>query len=136
MLTKTYLNDLEYKVMGACIEVHKHIGPGLLESVYCECLAKEFELRGIDYTSEYPLLINYKGLKLDTILSADFVIEDVFILEIKAVDDFHPIHTAKMLTYMQLLESPKGLMVNFNTTNIYHQGRKSFVNELFRNLPE
>lgn len=136
MITKSFLNSLEYEVMGACIEVHKHIGPGLLETVYHQCLVREFEYRKIRFASEPPVLVEYKGLELDTCLRADFLIDNIFVLEIKAVDELQPIHTAQILTYMKLLQSPKGLLVNFNTANLYHQGRKAYVNEYFRDLPE
>ncbi|WP_153796790.1 GxxExxY protein [Foetidibacter luteolus] len=136
MLSKNHLNSLEYEVMGACIEVHKHLGPGLLESVYHQCLVKEFELREIPFSSQHPVLVDYKGYEIDTVLKADFLIYDIFLLEIKAVEELLPIHYAQTLTYMKLLKSPKGLLVNFNTTNLYHQGRKPFVNDLFRDLPE
>lgn len=134
MITRKYLDELEYNVMGACIEVHKALGAGLLESVYQKCLEKEFELRGINFSSEHVVMVNYKGMQLDTLLRADFLIENTLVLEIKAVEATLPIHEAQVLTYMKLLESPKGLVVNFNTTNIYHRGRKSFANQYYSTL--
>lgn len=136
MLTRKYLNQLEYEIFGACLEVHKALGPGLLESVYHQCLTREFELRGTNFTSEKLISVVYKGIDVNTILKADFVIEEVFILEIKAVESILPIHEAQLLTYMKLLGCSKGLLLNFNTSNLYHNGRKSFVNELFRSLPD
>ncbi|MGB0880630.1 MAG: GxxExxY protein [Polaribacter sp.] len=135
-ITKSYLKDLVYKVNGAAIEVHKALGPGLLESVYHKCLNKELSLRGIKYQSELVVNVNYKGLKLDTDLRCDLFIEGILPVELKAVDTIHPIHEAQLMTYMKLLKVPKGLLINFNVTHIFKEGQKTYVNELYRNLLE
>jgi len=132
MLTRQYLEDLEYRVTGACIEVHKRLEPGLLESVYHQCLSKELEFRNILFSSEHIVNVTYRDLELDTLLRADFLVDGVLIVEIKAVEVVLPIHKAQILTYMKLLEAPKGLLINFNCANIIHQGKKSFVNDLYR----
>jgi GxxExxY protein len=131
-MTKEDLDDLEYRVTGACIEVHKALGPGLLESVYHKCLKHELYLRKINYKSEVIVPVNYKGLEIEAELRCDFLIEDTLALELKAVDAVHPIHEAQILTYMKLLKIPKGLLVNFNTTSIVQIGKKSFVNEIYK----
>jgi GxxExxY protein len=135
-MTKTYLNKLTYAVIGCCIEVHRELGPGLLESVYQKCLKQEFYLKGIKYQSELSVGINYKGKNLDADLRSDFLIEDLLVVEIKAMDGILPIHEAQLLTYMKLLEKPKGILVNFNCSNIFKEGQKTFVNELFRTLED
>ena len=135
-LTRTYLKDLTYKVTGAAIEVHKRLGPGLLESVYHKCLAKELELRKISFKSEYKIPYNYKGFDLDIELRCDFLIDDVLVVELKAIESILPVHEAQILTYMKLLEVPKGLMLNFNVENLYYVGQKTYVNQIFQNLPE
>ena len=135
-VTKSYLKDLIYKVNGAAIEVHKQIGPGLLESVYHKCLKKELSLRGINYKSELIVKVDYKGLELDTELRCDLFIENVLPVELKAVETIIPVHEAQILTYMKLLNVPKGLLINFNVVNIYREGQKTYVNELFRDLKE
>lgn len=135
-LTKSYLKDLTYKVTGASIEVHKRLGPGLLESVYHKCLAKELELRKISFKSEYKIPYNYKGFDLDIELRCDFLIDDVLVVELKAIESILPVHEAQILTYMKLLEVPKGLMLNFNVENLYYDGQKTYVNQIFQNLPE
>lgn len=131
-MTKEDLDDLEYRVTGACIEVHKALGPGLLESVYHKCLKNELYLRKINFKSEVVVPVNYKGIEVEAELRCDFLIEDILVLELKAVDAVHPIHEAQILTYMKLLQIPKGLLVNFNTTSIVQIGKKSFVNELYK----
>jgi GxxExxY protein len=134
-LTKNYLTDLVYKVNGAAIEVHKQLGPGLLESVYHKCLKKELTLRGISFESEVTVTVNYKGLELETELRCDLVIDGILPVELKAIEGILPVHEAQLLTYMKLLKAPEGLLINFNVANIYKQGQRTLVNELYRDLP-
>ena len=132
MIDKNFINDLEYRVTGACIEVHKALGPGLLESIYHKCLIRELQILGINFTTEQSILVNYKDLILNTELRADLYIEQCLVLEMKAVEKILPVHEAQLLTYMKILEAPKGLLINFNCTNIIQNGKKPFVNEYFR----
>ncbi|RZL29855.1 MAG: GxxExxY protein [Pedobacter sp.] len=134
MIDKKFINDLEYRVTGACREVHKTLGPGLLESIYHKCLIRELQIQGIGYKSEQSIQINYKDLILDTELRVDLYIENCLIIEIKAVEQILPVNEAQLLTYMKILEAPKGLLINFNCTNIIQHGKKPFVNEYFRHL--
>ena len=135
ILTKSYLKDLVYKTNGAAIKVHKALGPGLLESVYQKCLVHELSLRGIKCESELNITVNYEGLLIDTELRCDIFVEGVLPVELKAKEKIKPINEAQILTYMKLLNVPLGLMINFNVLNIYDQGQKTYVNELYRNLP-
>ena len=135
-LTKSYLKDLVYQVNGAAIEVHKSIGPGLLESVYHQCLKKEWELREIGFTSELLVPLKYKGHDLESKLRCDLLIENSLVVELKSVNGINPIFEAQLLTYMSLLDVPIGLMINFNVKNIYYEGQKTFVNELYRRLED
>jgi GxxExxY protein len=135
-ITKAFLKDLIYKVNGAAIEVHKVLGPGLLESVYHNCLKHELTEKGIIYLSELVVPINYKGLELNADLRCDLFVENVLPIEIKAVEHILPLHEAQLMTYMKLLESPEGLLLNFNVTHIFSEGQKTYVNELYRDLPD
>ncbi len=135
-LIKTYLKDLIYKVNGAAIEVHRELGPGLLESVYHRCMKKELFLRGLKFQSELLAPVHYKGEDLDAELRCDFLIEDCLVVELKAIEGVIPIHEAQLLTYMKLLNTPIGLMINFNCTHIFKEGQKTYVNELYRSLEE
>lgn len=135
-MTKKILNDLTYKIIGAAIEVHKSLGPGLLESVYHKCLKQELTIQKLVFQSELIVDVNYKGLSLDTELRCDFLIEELIVVELKAIDAIAPVHEAQLLTYMKLLEKPKGILINFNCANLFKEGQRTFVNELFRNLPE
>ncbi|MET4081250.1 GxxExxY protein [Pedobacter sp. UYP30] len=133
-LSKQYLKDLVYQVNGASIEIHKALGPGLLESVYHRCMAHELSLRGISFKSELGLAVNYKDIQIDTLLRCDFLIEDTLVVELKAVETIMPIHIAQILTYMKLLKKPMGLMLNFNCSHMYSEGQKTYVNELYQEL--
>ena len=135
-MTKTFLKELVYQVNGAAIEVHKNLGPGLLESIYHKCLERELFLRGVNSVTELIIPINYKGIDVEANLRCDLYIENCLIVELKAVEKILPIHEAQLLTYMKLLNNPLGLMINFNVTNIYKEGQKTYVNELYRNLEE
>ena len=108
------LNELVGQVIGAAIEVHKALGPGLLESAYATCLCRELDLRSIPYEKEKPLPIDYKGTKLDCGYRMDLLIDNQLILELKSCDRLQPIHEAQLLTYLKLTGIRVGLLVNFN----------------------
>lgn len=135
-ITKAYLKDLTIAVTGAAIEVHKHLGPGLLESIYQECMMHELTLRGIVYRSEVALSISYKGLSLKGKYKCDLYVEDCLVLEYKTVGDILPIHQAQILTYMKILNVSKGIIFNFNANKIFPLGQKTIVNNLFWQLPD
>ncbi len=107
-------SDLTQKVIGAAIEVHKQLGPGLLESVYQACLARELDLAGLHFEQQKDIPVAYKGIRLDSGLRLDFLVEDKVIIEIKSIDAIRPIHEAQLLTYMKLVECKVGLLINFN----------------------
>jgi GxxExxY protein len=135
-ITKSYLTDLTYQVNGAAIEVHKFLGQGLLESVYHKCLKKELNLRGISFKPELLVPIIFKDLEIETDLRCDLFIENCIVLELKAIETILPIHHAQLMTYMKLLEAPKGILYNFHSVNLYKDGQKTFVNEYFRILED
>ena len=135
-VTKKYLNELTYKVIGSAIEVHKHLGPGLLESVYEKCFLRELALRGIGYRNQIWVPVQYKGVELDTELRLDVLVEEILCVELKAQEGLLPIHDAVLLSYMQMLQKPKGILINFHCVNIFKDGQKTLVNRLFSELPE
>ena len=134
MITQKQITELTYKILGACIEVHKILGPGLLESVYHKALQEEFKSQGINFNSEFIIPVLYKGIDLDCGFQCDFIVEDSIILEIKSVSEFHDIHKAQILNYINLLKLPKGILVNFNVSNIFKEGQKTFVNKYYERL--
>jgi len=108
------INDLTGQIIGSAIEVHKALGPGLLESAYEECLCHEFDLRGISYKRQHAVPVQYKGAKLDCGYRIDILVDDLVVLELKAVDRLDPIHEAQTLTYLKLTGIKIGLLINFN----------------------
>jgi GxxExxY protein len=136
MITKKYLDELTYRVLGCAIEVHKHLGPGLLESIYEKCFLKELTLKGIAFQNQVWVPLQYKGLELDTELRLDVLVEDILCVELKAQEGLLPIHDAILLSYMQMLQKPKGILINFHCVNIFKEGQKTLVNDLFSLLPQ
>ena len=135
-VTQKYLDELTYLIIGCAIEVHRHLGPGLIESVYEKCFVSELVTKGLRYSTQQRVPITYKGMKLDADLRYDVLVEDLIVTELKSNDGIHPIHEAILLTYMKLLEKPKGVIINFNCTNIFKEGKKTMVNEYYAALPK
>jgi len=133
-MTQKQITELTYKILGACIEVHKILGAGLLESVYHRALQEEFRIQKINFKSEFKIPVNYKGVDLNCGFQCDFIIEDLIVIEIKSVSEFHDIHKAQILNYMNLLKVPKGMLVNFNVSSIFKEGQKTFVNKYYEQL--
>lgn len=123
------LNVLTEKIIGCAIEVHKGIGPGLLESAYEECLCFEQSQAGLSFERQVPLPVVYKGVNLDCGYRLDLIVEGQIILEIKAVDKIIPIHEAQLLSYLRMLDKRVGLILNFHST-VLKNGIKRIVNNL------
>ena len=135
-ITKSYLNKLGYDIVSAAIEVHKHLGPGLLESIYEECLEYELQLRGFNVKRQRRVPVIYKGKKVKDDLRIDLLVNDLIIVEVKSIHEMHPLFEAQLLTYMKLSKIAKGFIINFNTTNITQYGLIPLVNEFFEQLDE
>jgi len=120
------INELSGKVIGCAIEVHRALGPGLLESTYEQCLARELDLAGIPFRLQWPLPVEYKGSRLDCGYRVDVLVDDRLILELKAVDEVLGIHQAQLLTYMKLARVKVGLLINFNV-QVLKDGIKRFI---------
>lgn len=133
---KHYINSLSYRIIGCAIKVHSSLGPGLLESVYERCLIHELHLNNIHVDSQVRVPINYEGFYLDADLRLDILVENTIVVEIKAVEAVNPVYEAQVLSYMKLLQKPKGIIFNFCCTNIFREGQRTFVNDLFASLPE
>ena len=131
-IIKMDINHLTGQIIGAAIEVHKALGPGLLESAYEECLCHEFGLRQMHYRRQQALPVEYKGVELDCGYRIDLVVQGLVILELKSVDSLKPIHDAQLLTYLKLTDLKVGLLINFNVP-VLKQGIRRLINSL--NLP-
>lgn len=134
-ITKQYIKQLNDQIVGAAIEVHKQLGPGLLESIYEECLYEELLLRDLYPQKQVNVPVIYKDKKVKNDLRIDLLVNDTIIVELKSVTELHPLFEAQLMTYMKLAEKPKGLLINFNVTKLTN-GIVPMVNELFANLPE
>jgi len=121
------INDLTGEIINAAIEVHRALGPGLLESTYEECLCHELGLRNILYERQMELPLNYKGIKLNCGYRLDVVVANSVILEIKACESLQRIHEAQLLTYLKLTGLKVGLLINFNVT-VLKEGIKRIAN--------
>ena len=119
-------SELSNRVIGCAIEVHRNLGPGLLESTYEQCLAHELMLQGIEFKTQHPMPEEYKGVRLDCGYRVDILVEDEIILELKCVEELKGIHQAQLLTYMKLAGLKQGYLINFNEKRL-KDGLKSFV---------
>jgi GxxExxY protein len=135
MITQKYINEISYKIIGCAIEVHKQLGPGLLESVYEACFIDELQTAGLSVRSQIYVPLIYKSKDLGGQLKLDLLVEDLIIVENKAVEIMIPLYHAQLLSYLKLSGKPKGLLINFNCENIMKQ-LVSLVTEEFARLPK
>ena len=135
-MTQREVDQLSYEIIGCAIEVHKELGPGLLESIYEKCLAHLLKEKSYDVQRQQIVPLKFHGLELDCDLRYDLLINDLIIVELKTVEVILPVHEAQLLTYLKLLGKPKGILINFNCVNIYKEGQRTFVTEYYRELPK
>ena len=134
-MTKKEITQLSYTIVGCAINVHKMLGPGLLESVYEKCLKYELEKAGLNVENQLIVPVFYDEIKMEVDLRLDLFVNETIVIELKTVESLLPVHEAQLLTYMKLLKAPQGLLINFYTDNIT-KSMKPFVNEFFAVLPE
>jgi GxxExxY protein len=108
------INQVTETIIGSAIDVHRHLGPGLLESAYEACLCRDLDDRGLKYTRQVPLPVEFKGLKIDCGYRLDLIVEQLVIVELKAVLEWHPVFEAQLLTYLKISGLKAGLAINFN----------------------
>lgn len=135
MITQKIVNDIAFKIVGCAIEVHRHLGPGLLESIYESCLIEELSGAGLSVKSQLLVPIKYKNKDLGGTLKLDFLVNELIIVELKAVETMIPLYKAQSLSYLKLTGKPKGLLINFHCPNIVEQ-LVPLVTEEFSNLPK
>ena len=122
------LNQITHGIIAAAIEVHRHLGPGLLESAYQVCVCYELSRMGLSFTREVHLPLSYKGLQLDCSYRIDLLVEDAVLVELKSIEQILPIHSAQLLTYLRASHKPIGLLINFNVL-VLKDGIKRIVND-------
>lgn len=135
-MTQKEVDKLSYDIIGCAIEVHKELGPGLLESVYEKCLAHFLKEKGFEIQCQQIVPLHFHGLELDCDLRFDLLVNDLIIVELKTVEIILPVHEAQLLTYLKLLKKPKGILINFNCVNIFKEGQRTFVSEQYRQFPK
>ncbi len=135
-VTKKYIDELCSIIIGCAIEVHKELGPGLLESTYEKALLMLLEETKFKIESQLTVPVLFKDKIIDNALRLDILVDDLIIIEIKAVEAVLPVHESQLLTYLKLLKKPKGILINFNCTNIFYKGQKTFVTEHYSKLPK
>ncbi len=121
-LTKNHINELTYEIIGAAIEVHKQMGPGLLEKIYEACMIRELNLMNIKVKSQESIPIVYKGVELDIDIRFDLLVDDCIIVELKSVKEMIPLFDAQVISYANLKRVPKSILINFNCVNIFKEG--------------
>lgn len=119
IITNPYkINQLSRQVIGACIEVHRILGPGLLEQVYHDCLCHELAVRNLFFVKEPCLQFNYKDTEISFNLKPDLIVEESIVVELKSVQEVHPVFVAQLLSYMRLTNTQLGLLINFNAVTL------------------
>jgi GxxExxY protein len=118
VLADVPFNRITHEILSAAIEVHRTVGPGLLESVYTPCLQYELALRKLRFVAERSVAIVYKDITLDTRYRIDLIVEDTVVVEVKSIEQTLPVHKAQVLTYLQLTGCPAGLLINFNVARL------------------
>lgn len=119
-------NDVTRRIIGCAIEVHKSLGPGLLESAYEECLSIELTRKGLNISRQLPVPVVYKEIKLECGYRIDILVENIVVIELKVVEEFNPVHFAQILTYMRFSNKKVGLLINFNVP-VLKRGIKRFI---------
>ena len=133
-MTKEFVDKISYEVVGAAINVHKKMGRGLMESVYHECMKEELNKKKLKYFTELTIPVFYDEKKLAVRFRCDLFVENCLVVELKAITRFVLEHEAKLLNHMRLLKAPKGILINFNCSNIFKEGQRTLVNEYYANL--
>jgi GxxExxY protein len=133
-MSQEEFNRVTQGIIGGAIEVHRHLGPGLLESAYEECLCYELSQAGLAFQRQVAITMGYKGLKLDCNYRLDLLVEDAVIVEIKALEQILPVHPAQLLTYLKAMDKRVGLLINFNVS-ILKNGIKCIVNDFAEPSP-
>ena len=130
MLVDTPFTAITREIIGAAIEVHRVLGPGLLESAYLRCLRQELAGRNVPFAAERVVPIVYKGTLLDAQYRLDLIVQDAVVVEVKSASDLLPVHQAQVLTYLRLANYPVGLLINFNVAKLV-SGVKRIINPQF-----
>lgn len=133
-MTRTEIDNLTRVIIGCAIDVHKELGPGLLEKAYERALIMILKEKGLEVKSQVYVPVIFRGVEISDALRLDIIVNNLIIIEIKAVSALTSLHEAQLLTYLKLMKKPKGILINFNCNNIFYEGQKTLVNEYYFEL--
>lgn len=133
-MTRTEIDNLTRVIIGCAIDVHKELGPGLLEKAYERALIMILKEKGLEVKSQVYVSVIFRGVEISDALRLDIIVNNLIIIEIKAVSALTSLHEAQLLTYLRLMKKPKGVLINFNCNNIFYEGQKTLVNEYYFEL--
>ena len=136
MITQKYIDQLSKEILGCAIDVHKEFGPGRLEKTYEKALLMLLSEKGLKVQSQLEVPVVFRGTVIDNAYRLDLLVEDLIIVELKAVENLLPVYEAQLLTYLKLAKKPKGILINFYSTNIFYNGQKTYVTEEYSKLPK
>jgi len=134
-LTQQYIDALSKDIIGCAIEIHKELGPGLLESAYEKCMIYLLRQKGYKVESQVALPIIFKDLLVENAYRLDLLVENLIIVELKSVEEVTDVHKAQILTYLNFMKKPKGILINFRCSNIFYKGQETFVTKEYSKLP-
>lgn len=133
-MTRTEIDNLSKIIIGCAIDVHKELGPGLLEKAYERALIMLLEEKGLKVESQVYVPVEFRGVEISDALKLDIIVNDLIIVEIKSVTTLIPVHEAQLLTYLKLMKKPKGILINFYCNNLFYEGQKTLVNKHYFEL--
>ena len=133
-MTRSEIDNLSKIIIGCAIDVHKELGPGLLEKAYERALIMLLEEKGLKVESQVYVPVEFRGVEISDALKLDIIVNDLIIVEIKSVTTLIPVHEAQLLTYLKLMEKPKGILINFYCNNLFYEGQKTLVNKHYFEL--
>ena len=133
-MTRTEIDKLSKLIIGCAIDVHKELGPGLLEKAYERALIMLLEEKGLKVESQVYVPVEFRGVEISDALKLDIIVNDLIIVEIKSVTTLIPVHEAQLLTYLKLMKKPKGILINFYCNNLFYEGQKTLVNKHYFEL--
>lgn len=133
--TQKYIDHISKEIIGCAIEIHKELGPGLLESAYEKCMIFLLKEKGfkVEYQLEVP--IKFRDLLIDNAFRLDLLVDDLVVVELKTVEEIKPVHKSQLLTYLRFMNKPKGVLINFHCSNIFREGQQTFITKEYSHLP-
>jgi GxxExxY protein len=135
-ITQKYLDFITKEIIGCAIEIHKELGPGLLESAYEKCMIYLLRKKGFKVESQLEVSIIFQELLVDKAYRLDLLVEDLVIVELKTIIEFTPVDKAQILTHLKFMKKPKGILINFRCSNIFYEGQQTFITKEYSKLPK